>query len=112
MSVSLLVAILVALVLGGCNSTDRSSSNAPAATPAVAVNGKSPATVHADGVRRVTVSELQDLLAKGQAVVVDVRTQVSFEQAHIKGAKLIPTNEVANRAGELPRDKTIVTYCS
>ena len=108
----LALAILTALALGACNSIDRTSSSLPAGSPAGANNVKPPETAHADGVRRITVPELQQLLAKGQAIVVDVRNQPAFDQAHIRGAKLIPTTEVAARIGELPRDKIIVTYCS
>lgn len=105
-------AILTALAFGACNSTDRTSSRLPAGSPSVASKGKPPETIHADGARRISVPEVQELLAKGQAVIIDVRNQPAFDQSHIRGAKLIPTTEIAARAGELPRDKTIVTYCS
>lgn len=65
-----------------------------------------------DSVRRVTVTELQQALEKNEAIVVDVRGQSAYEASHIKGARSIPLGEVAQRAGELPRDKMIVTYCS
>lgn len=106
------VVILTVLALGACNSTDRTSSSLPAGSPSAASKVKPPETVHADGARRMSVPEVQELLAKGQAVIIDVRTQPAFDQGHIRGAKLIPTNEIAARAGELPRDKTIITYCS
>ena len=70
------------------------------------------ASAPADGVRRVTTVELQDLINKGQAFVVDVRNQASYDAGHIKGARLIPNTEILSHAKELPRDKTIVTYCS
>lgn len=108
---SLALVVLIALAFAACNSTDRSASSLPTA------NKSNPKTLpqdaaHADGVRRITVPELKDLIAKQQVVIVDVRNQPAFDQGHIQGAKLIPTNEVANRTGELPHDKTIVTYCS
>ena len=106
------LAILTTLALGACKSTDRTSSSLPAGSPAVTNKVKPPETIHADGARRISVPEAQELLAKGQAVVVDVRNEPAFDQSHIRGAKLIPVNEVAARAGELPRDKTIITYCS
>src|SRR6188474_862562 len=109
---SLTLAILAAFTLAACNSTDRKASSAPAASPAVSSKVKPPETVMADGARRITVPEAQELLEKGQAVIIDVRNQPSYDQAHIRGAKLIPSTEVADRIGEFPRDKTIVTYCS
>lgn len=94
------------LVLTACNSAEQLSKSSPLA-------GASPATkTPADGVRRVTVNELKDLLAENEAVVIDVRNEDSYKTAHIKGAKLIPEAEVAKRSDELPKDKLIVTYCA
>jgi predicted sulfurtransferase len=98
--------LLVALVLTACNSTERVSQTAPA--PDISP----PQTIHADGVRRITTGELQALLAKNEAVVIDVRNQEMFNLGHIRGAKLIPASEILNHTAELPHDKLIVTYCS
>jgi 3-mercaptopyruvate sulfurtransferase SseA len=112
-SFALVGAAAVALI--ACNSADKTSSSrsvtqatpsSSAATPAAA------ASAPADGVRRITTVELQDLIKKGQAFVVDVRNQASYDAGHVRGAKLIPNNEILNHVKELPRDKTIVTYCS
>jgi predicted sulfurtransferase len=65
-----------------------------------------------DGVRRITTTELEDLMKQGNVVVVDVRNQQAYDLGHIRGAKLIPVGQVGERAKELPRDKMIVTYCS
>jgi len=102
--------ILLAAVafIAGCNSVDL-NINSQANTNTRVAPLPSPT---ADGVRRVTTSELEALLKEGTAVVVDVRNKAMFDAGHIRGAKLIPVGEVANRANELPRDKTIVTYCS
>ena len=97
--------LLVAVFSVACNSSD---SQAPTPTQ----KAVSAATPYADGARRVTVEELEKLIAEGKAFIVDVRNQDSFNLAHIPNAKLIPETEIANRINELPRDKTIVTYCS
>lgn len=52
------------------------------------------------------------MLAKNEAVVIDVRNQASYDAGHIRGSKLIPEAEVVNHIDELPKDKLIVTYCS
>jgi len=101
------VAVIGLLTLTACNSAEQTvtkSSSLAAGSPAT----KPPA----DGVRRVTVVELKDLLDKNAAVAIDVRNEESFKASHIKGAKLIPEAEVAKRSDELPKDKLIVTYCS
>ncbi len=104
--ISFFVVAFIALVLTACNSAEwKDARTTPVAT---APAGSAPS----DGIRRVTVPELQDLLAKNQAVVIDVRNQASFNVGHIRGAKLIPEAEVANRVDELPKNKLVVTYCS
>jgi 3-mercaptopyruvate sulfurtransferase SseA len=97
------------LLVAGCNSNELKvrSSSSPAAP-----GQPGAAPVFADGVRRVTVTELKGLLEKDQAIVIDVRTQEAYNSAHVRGARLIPEADVANHAGEMPKNKLIVTYCS
>jgi predicted sulfurtransferase len=97
--------LLVAVALAGCNSVH---SNGAANKPA----GPTPGHQTNDSVRRVTTTELAELIKQDRVVVVDVRNQDSYERAHIRGAKLIPFMEIGERHNELPRDKMIVTYCS
>lgn len=96
--------VLGATVLAGCNAKDTVN------TKAAPLPGSD--TVYADGARRVTADELDTMLKNGQAIVVDVRNQASYDAGHIPGAKLIPSGEILNHLDELPRDKMIVTYCS
>ena len=101
---SLALSLLGAVVLSACNSAELKNKSGPIASA-------SPAAPN-DGVRRVTTTELQDLLAKNGAFVVDVRNEASYNAGHIRGAKLIPEADIPNRLSELPKDKLIVTYCS
>jgi 3-mercaptopyruvate sulfurtransferase SseA len=103
-----ILVITVAVILTACNSAEQKKPDSSAAT----VNKSASASVPNDGVRRITVQELADLVAKGQAVIVDVRTPGAFAQGHIKGALLIPNNEIFNHLDQLPHDKMIVTYCA
>jgi 3-mercaptopyruvate sulfurtransferase SseA len=102
------IAVLVLGVLTACNSAEwRNAKTSPVAP----TSAPTPPVV-ADGARRVTVTELKDLLAKNEAIVLDVRNQTSYDAGHIRGARLIPEAEVINHLDELPRNKLIVTYCS
>jgi predicted sulfurtransferase len=105
---SLLAINLVALVvLSACNSAEQKTTSAGPIAP------QTPAKITpTDGVRRITVTELKDLLARNEAVVIDVRNQESYDQAHIQGAKLMPVADTLKHIDELPKDKLIVTYCS
>jgi len=45
-------------------------------------------------------------------VIIDVRNKDEVKNGMIKGAVNIPEEELAARAGEIPKDKRLVTYCS
>ena len=47
----------------------------------------------------------------GKVVVVDVRDEEAFRKEHILGATNIPAADLVKRLADLPRDRTIVTYC-
>jgi 3-mercaptopyruvate sulfurtransferase SseA len=72
----------------------------------------SPKATYADGARRITIKELNDMMKKNEVFIVDVRNDASFNAGHIPGAKLIPAGEILNHIDELPKNKLIVTYCS
>ena len=105
---SLAIAVMALGVLTACNSAEwRNAKTLP-----VSPSGAQAPPVAADGARRVTVTELKDLLAKDEAIVLDVRNQTSYDAGHIRGSRLIPEAEVVNHVDEFPRNKLIVTYCS
>jgi hypothetical protein len=112
-----LVLSLAAALLGACKASDTAgnmSAGAPKAGGKASVSAPPTGTtvVHADGVRRVTPAQLQAMLEDGRTVVYDTRSKMAYDAEHIKGALSLPHEEVANRAGELPKDKTLVFYCT
>ncbi len=105
------IIILAALALAGCSGAGSQNGSTPPANSAKA-NANTGARGAQDNVRRMTIAELREALDKGTAVVVDVRSEMQYNQEHIKGAILMPEGQVASRASELPKDKLIVFYCS
>ena len=102
------IILLIALAFAACNSahSNANSTANTASTPTPMVLQPS------DGVARITTAELEEQMKQGNVVIVDVRNKDMYDRGHIRGAKLIPINEVGERTKELPRDKKIVTYCS
>jgi uncharacterized protein YceK len=105
----LILMVAAGLLLSGCNSAEQKTTGSSPAKPA---QGQTANAVYADGVRRVTPTELQAMLDRNEAVVIDVRNEDAYNTAHVRGSKLIPEAEVAKRSDELPKNKLIVTYCS
>jgi Rhodanese-like domain len=84
---------------------------APPPAPAPAVQ-QPPSNPSPESARRIGAAEAREALAKGTAVLVDVRAKESYDAEHAQGAILIPLGDIPARAGELPKDKLIITYCT
>jgi len=64
--------------------------------------------------RKITPEEVKNMQTKKESfVLVDVRTQEEFDEGHISGATLVPSDEITEVAEEkLPdEDAKIVVYC-
>ena len=106
------IIVLAAVALAACNSVHSNNSANHANTATTPTPAPAQTTQASDNVKRVTTKELEAMLKDGTAIVVDVRNKAMYDAGHIRGAKLVPVTEIGNRAGELPKDKMIVTYCS
>ena len=73
---------------------------------------QAPAAPTQEEARRITGIEARQALAKGEAVLVDVRSKASYAEGHAEGALSIPLSDIGSRAGELPKDKLVITYCT
>lgn len=48
---------------------------------------------------------------KGDVILIDLRPQLEYEQAHLPFARSMPFDEISDRLAELPKDVDIVAYC-
>jgi rhodanese-related sulfurtransferase len=70
-----------------------------------------PAGLPDDPVSFITVDELKALLDQSIVVdVIDVRRGPEYDALHIKGARSIPLRAIAERIGEIPRNRLVVFY--
>lgn len=56
-------------------------------------------------------ADLERLIKKGGAVLIDVRPALEYESGHLPGAVSIPLDDLPARLKELPRHLRIVAYC-
>ncbi len=64
------------------------------------------------GYKNISSDELREKLErKEDFLLLDVRTPREHEDCAIKGAYLLPVQELSFRTSELPKDKEIVVYC-
>ena len=63
--------------------------------------------------REITSAEAKNLLLKNKQIfLLDVRTPDEYRQARIKGATLIPVDELRRRDGEVPKNRPVLVYCA
>lgn len=60
--------------------------------------------------RRIPARQIAD---RPEFIILDVRTEEEFKARHVKGAVLIPHDEIRARAAALPKDKNkrVLVYC-
>lgn len=87
------------------------SPSAPPAPPAPVQAQATPADPVA-AAPRISVAEAKKALDAGKAILVDVRSSMSYDQEHAKGSISLPLYDLPNRAAELPKDKQIIAYCT
>jgi len=66
-------------------------------------------------VTRVTVDEVKERMDRGeQFTFVDTRNPKAWGEATTKlpGAIRVPSDEVQQHLGEIPHDRTVITYCT
>ena len=63
-------------------------------------------------VTRIGLDEAKMKIDAGTVLLVDVRSEQTYAEQHIKGAINIPELDTAARLSEFPRDKEIILYCS
>ena len=60
----------------------------------------------------LTPAQAADWLKQNpQGQLIDVRTPEEYAPEHIKGAKLIPVQELESRLPEIKKDKPVLLYC-
>jgi rhodanese-related sulfurtransferase len=64
-----------------------------------------------DEVEQLVPEELEERLARGQVVVLDVRPEREYEAGHIPGALSAPLPDLEKIAASLPKGKEVVAYC-
>lgn len=63
---------------------------------------------------QITPAEAKEIMDNENSyVILDVRTQEEFDEAHIDGAILIPDYEIADKAENILKDKNqlVLVYC-
>ena len=64
-----------------------------------------------DEVEQLSPAELEERLARGQVVVLDVRPEAEYEAGHIPSAISAPIAKLGGIAATLPKRKEVVAYC-
>jgi rhodanese-related sulfurtransferase len=59
----------------------------------------------------VSPKDVSEALAKGGAVLIDVRERSEYDDVRIPGSVLIPLGELPARLAEVPTDRDVYVHC-
>jgi 3-mercaptopyruvate sulfurtransferase SseA len=100
---------LAALWLAGAWGCAPGKDEKPAPAPQPAAEA-SPKAYEAEGLSPEEVHRRQ---AAGEPIlIVDVRSQGAYNEAHIKGALSLPWGQLAQGHQQLPKDRLMALYCT
>ena len=61
---------------------------------------------------RITSEEANKILENKEGVVIDVRGEDEYIKGHVKGATLIPVDQITTRVNELPEYDKLLFICA
>jgi 3-mercaptopyruvate sulfurtransferase SseA len=105
-------------VVVACAKPDQTVSNMVAAASATPTATPTPTpnppafNPTPDDAPRITLEEAKKAFDEGKAFIIDARAEEAYKAEHIKGAVNIRQDTLDARLKEIPRDKTIIVYCS
>jgi len=69
-------------------------------------------TVATAAMQNISATDMQKLTKQTPDIyLLDVRTPGEYTQKRIKGAHLIPIDQIENRINEIPKNRPIIVYC-
>ena len=69
-------------------------------------------TVATAAMQNINAVDMQKITKQNPEVyLLDVRTLGEYQQKRIKGARLIPIDQIQNRINEIPKNRPIIVYC-
>lgn len=110
--IPIVVGVVVVAVIVGAIVSIESRRSATASAPVITAAAQPTNPIPYPGVPRISIEEARQKLETGQAVVVDVRTKNTYDQAHLPGSISLPEDEIESRLDELPDDKELILYCA
>lgn len=70
------------------------------------------ATTAAAALQNISATEMQRMVKQNPDIyLLDVRTLSEYTQKRIKGAHLIPIDQVQRRINEIPSNRPVIVYC-
>lgn len=71
-----------------------------------------PAAAPQDDAPRISLADAKKHFDAGTAVFFDARTEETYKEGHVKGAINVNFENWEKKLKTVPKDKTIITYCS
>lgn len=112
-AIPIVVGLVLVVVAGGILlSLDSWRSTSAGASADPTARALSTLDIPYPDVPRISLEDAQQGLARGEVLMVDVRSKTAFDALHIEGAISVPEDEIEDRLDELDPARSIVLYCT
>lgn len=64
-----------------------------------------------DSLESFSIESIKAQIKSGDVILLDVRPNIEFIAGHFPKAINIPLKELKTKLGQIPKDKTVITYC-
>ena len=64
-----------------------------------------------DSLDAVSIESIKAQIKSGDVILLDVRPNIEYMAGHLPKAINIPLKELKTKLGQIPKDKTVITYC-
>jgi Rhodanese-like domain len=112
----LILTALITLAFVLACAKPEASTNVAAVTPdpnySPAPVYSAPEAVTQDDAPRISLVDAKKDFDDGSAVFIDTRADTVYRQEHIRGAINITSETLKDKIKDLPKNKTLIAYCS
>lgn len=88
------------------------SSKNPSQSPVSEVQPTASSRIPYPNIKRVSPADVKAAVDLKNAVIIDTRGSLYYDEGHIPGAISMTEDELADRMPDLDRESWIITYCT
>ncbi|OQY41502.1 MAG: hypothetical protein B6242_17280 [Anaerolineaceae bacterium 4572_78] len=105
------IMLAIAIIISACNNQPVTPTNQATSNETPVTQETSPEIDLTQLSQDVDLATVDEIRGRDDVILIDVREQWEYDNGHIPGVMLMPTDTIPNRLSDIPKDKTVIIYC-